>query len=37
MVSLKDLETYIRVKEYIEENDVTIEDLLRSFDDGLIL
>ena len=36
MVSLRDIETYIRVKEYIEKNDVTIEDLLRSFDDRLI-
>ena len=36
MVSLNDLQTYIKVKDYIEENDITIEDLLRSFDDKVI-
>ena len=36
MTTLKDLETYLRVKDYIEENDVTIEDLLRSFSDRII-
>ena len=35
MTMLKDLETYLRVKDYIEENDVTIEDLLRAFDDRI--
>ena len=36
MTMLKDLETYLRVKDYMEENDVTIEDLLRAFDDRII-
>ena len=36
MTTLKDLETYLRVKDYIEENDVTTEDLLRSFDDRIV-
>ena len=35
-MTLKDLETYIKVKDYIEDNNVTIEDLLRSFDDRFI-
>ena len=35
MVTLKDLETYIKVKDYIGNNDVTIEDLLRSLAIGL--
>ena len=29
---LKELEAYIKVKDYIEENNVKIEDLLESFD-----
>ena len=33
MVTLKDLETYLKVKDYIEENNVTIEDLLKSLND----
>ena len=36
MATLKDLETYLRIEDYIEENNVTIEDLLRSFDDRII-
>ena len=36
MVTLKDIETYIRLKDYIEDNDVKIEDLFRSFNDKLI-
>ena len=36
MATLKDLETYHRIKDYIEENNVIIEDLLRSFDDRVI-
>ena len=35
-MSLNDLQTYVKVKDYIEENDITIEDLLRSFDDKVI-
>ena len=36
MVTLKDLETYLKVKDYIEESNVTIEDLLKSLNDKLI-
>ena len=36
MVTLKDLETYLKVKDYIEENNVRIEDLLKSLNDELI-
>ena len=36
MVSLNNLQTYIKVKDYIEENGIIIEDLLRSFDDKVI-
>ena len=31
MVALKESEAYIKVKDYIEENNVKIEDLLESF------
>ena len=31
MVTLKELEAYIKVKDYIEENNLKIEDLLESF------
>ena len=33
MVSLNDLQTYIKVKDTIDENGATIDDLLRSYDD----
>ena len=31
-----DLEAYLRVKYYVEDNDVTIEDLMRSFNDKIV-
>ena len=36
MVTLKDLEVYLKVRDYIEENNVMIEDLLTSLNDELI-
>ena len=30
MLTLKDLETYLMVKEYMEENDIEIEELLEN-------
>ena len=35
-MTLKDLETYLKIKDYIEEDNVTIEDLLKSLNDKLI-
>ena len=32
MVKLRDLEAYVKVKDYIEKNNVTIEDMLGSLD-----
>ena len=36
MTTLKDFEAYLRVRDYMERNDLTIEDLLRDFDDRII-
>ena len=33
---LKDFEAYLRVRDYMEGNDLTIEDLLKDFDDRII-
>ena len=30
MLTLRDLETYLMVKDYMEENDISIEELLES-------
>ena len=32
MLMLRDLETYLKVKDYMEENDVSIEELTGSLD-----
>ena len=32
MLTLRDLEIYLMVKDYIEENDISIEELLESMD-----
>ena len=32
----KNIEAYLRVRDYMEENDLTIEDLLKDFDDRII-
>ena len=31
-LTLRDLETYLKVKDYMEENDVSIEELIESLD-----
>ena len=36
MTTLKDFEAYLRVRDYMEGNDLTIEDLLKDFDDRII-
>ena len=36
MTPLKDFEAYLRVRDYMEGNDLTIEDLLKDFDDRII-
>ena len=33
---LKDFEAYLRVRDYMEGNDLTIEALLKNFDDRII-
>ena len=30
MLTLRDLETYLKVKDYMEENDISIEELIES-------
>ena len=32
MLMLRDLETYLKVKDYMEENDISIEELIESLD-----
>ena len=32
MLTLRDLETYLKVKDYMEENDISIEELIESLD-----
>ena len=32
MLMLRDLETYLKVKNYIEKNDISIEELIESLD-----
>ena len=36
MTTLTDFEAYLRVRDYMEGNDLTIEDLLKDFDDRII-
>ena len=36
MTTFKDFEAYLRVRDYVEGNDLTIEDLLKDFDDRII-
>ena len=32
MLTLKDLETYLKVKDYTEENDISVDELIESMD-----
>ena len=32
MLTLRDLETYLKVRDYMEENDITIDELIESMD-----
>ena len=36
MTTLKDFEAYFRVRDHMEGNDPTIEDLSKDFDDRII-
>ena len=37
MTTLKDFEAYFRVRDYMVGNDLTFEDILKDFDDRIII